>query len=132
MIKSLRNLVLAISTLYLSSYAVAAGDPTGSWKFSAAAGERTLESTLTLNWKDGKLTGTINNQAGKVDITEARFVDDQVSFTVVREIGKRLRKKTFKVDYAGKLEGDVIKGTLETTGRDKQPVSLPWEAQRVK
>lgn len=132
MIKSIRSLTLTAFVLCLVSSAFAAGDPSGAWKFSAEAGGRSLESTLSLKWENEKLTGSIENKAGKVDIADARFVSDQVSFTVVREFGKRLRKKNFTIKYAGKLEGDMIKGTIETTGRDKQPVSMTWEAQRVK
>ena len=70
--------------------------------------------------------------ADATEISDAKFADDQVSFTVVRTFGKRLRKKTFTVHYAGKLEGDTIKGTIETSGREKKPISLAWEALRVK
>lgn len=131
-VKSLRNLTLVSCALFMASPAVAAGDPNGTWKFKAEAGGRSLESTLTLRWAGRQLTGSIENRAGKADITEASFTDDEVTFTVVRTLGKRLRKKTFTVHYAGKLEGDTIKGTIETADRDKQPVSIAWEAQRAK
>lgn len=132
MIKSLRPLTLASCALFFASLALAAGDPNGTWKFTAEAGGRSLESTLILKWENDRLTGSMDNRAGKVDITAARFTGDQVTFTVVREIGKRLRKKTFTIKYAGQLEGDTIKGTIQTTGRDQQPVSMAWEAQRAK
>ena len=130
--KPFRHLVLASCSLFFVSLALAAGDPNGTWKFKTKVGETTAESTLILKWADHALTGSIDNRAGKVDITEPGFADDRVTFTVVRELGKRARKKTFVLHYSGKLEGDSIKGTIETTGRDKQPVSINWEAQRVK
>jgi hypothetical protein len=85
-----------------------------------------------LKWHDNQLSGTIDNRAGKVAITNTTFADDRVAFTVEREIGRRFRKQKITVNYSGKLEGDTIKGTIETTGREKKPVSLPWEATRMK
>ena len=128
----IRSFTAAIFVFLFTTLTAFAGDPSGTWKFSAEAAGRSIESTLTLQWADNQLTGNIDNRTGKADIGEAKFVDDQVTFTVTREIGKRLRKKTFTIHYTGKLEGDSIKGTIETTGRDKKPVSVPWEAQRVK
>jgi hypothetical protein len=130
--KSFRSLTVAIVAIFVTALNAFAGDPTGTWTFKTEGKERSLESTLTLHWENNQLTGTMDNRAGKAEIRNAKFVDDQLSFTVERTIGKRLRKKTFIVNYAGKLEGDTIRGTIQTTGRDKQPVSLPWEAQRVK
>lgn len=130
--KSFRILTVAIIAIFVTALNAFAGDPTGTWTFKAEGKERSLESTLTLKWENDQLTGTMDSRAGKAEIRNAKFVDDQLSFTVERTIGKRLRKKTFIVNYEGKLEGDAIRGTLQMTGRDKQPVSLSWEAQRVK
>jgi hypothetical protein len=130
--KSFRSLTIAIVAIFVTALNAFAGDPTGTWTFKTEGKERSLESTLTLQWENNQLTGTMDNRAGKAEIRNAKFVDDQLSFTVERTIGKRLRKKTFIVNYAGKLEGDTIRGTIQTNGRDKQPVSLPWEAQRIK
>lgn len=110
-----------------------AGDPNGTWKFHAEGPKgRGADSTLTLKWDNNQLTGNVDNRAGKAAISDGKFADDQISFTVVREIGRRLRKQTFTIKYNGKLEGDVIKGTIETTARGEKAVSIPWEAQRVK
>ena len=124
--------MLAAATVLATSLSALAGDPNGLWKFNAESGSRAIESTLSLRWQNDQLSGTIDNRAGKAEIKNARFANEQVTFSVERTIGKRLRKKTFVVHYSGKLEGDTIKGTIETIGRDKQPVSVPWEAQRAK
>lgn len=130
---SIRQLTLATLTLCATALTALAGDPNGTWKFEAEGpGGKSAESTLTLNWDNNQLTGQIDNRAGKADITKGKFADDQVSFTVVREIGRGFRKVKLNVRYTGKLEGDTIKGTIETTGREKKPVSIPWEAQRAK
>ena len=132
-LKSLRPLVALFGLLAGSVLAAYAGDPSGTWKFQAEGpGGRSAESTLTLKLQDNQLTGTIDNRAGKAEITAATFKDDQIAFTVVREIGRRLRKQTFTIRYSGKLEGDTIKGTIETTGREQKPISIAWDAQRMK
>lgn len=130
--KSFRTSVLTFLAFTATALAALAADPNGTWKFKTTTPNgRTAESTLTLVWQNQQLTGTIDNRAGKAEIREGRFASDQVSFTVDREMGRRLRKKTFTLRYSGKLEGDAITGTIETTGREGKPVSLPWKAERV-
>lgn len=85
-----------------------------------------------LRWDGSRLSGSIDNRAGKAEIRDASFVNDEVAFTVKREFGRFLRKRTITVHYRGKLEGDVIKGTIESAGRNDQPISVAWEARRVK
>jgi len=127
--KLLRILAL-VSIAWLAAAATAwAGDPNGSWKFTAQGPNgRSAESTLTLKWADNQLTGSIDNRAGKAEIKDAKFANDQLSFTVVRKI----RRFTITVNYAGQLTGDTIKGTIQSKDRDGNPVSVPWDAQRVK
>lgn len=131
--KTIRHLVTTCLALCATTLAAFAADPSGNWKFQAEGPKgRDVEATLTLKLQDNRLFGFVDNRAGKVDITDATFADDQVSFTVVRKIGRLLRKQTFTTRYSGKLEGDTIKGTIQVTGRDKKSTSLPWQAQRVK
>jgi len=131
--KPLRLLTTTIVASFALALTALAGDPTGTWKFQMQGPKGgTSESTLILAWTNNQLTGTIDNRAGKAEIRDAAFANDQVTFTVVREFKRRLRSFTLQTHYQGRLEGDTIKGTIETTGRDKKPVSLPWEAQRAK
>ena len=74
------------------------------------------------------LTGAMlgrNNQ--ETAIENATFKDDTVSFTVTRERGDQ----KFKSKYTGKVEGDAIKGKIETD-RDGKTNSRDWEAKRDK
>jgi hypothetical protein len=126
--KPSRYFGLLFASLFTAAVAFA-GDPTGTWKWTAESPQgRSAESTLKLTLTNNQLSGTIENRLGKVDIRDAHFVDDHLSFTVVR----KFRRREFKTSYDGKLEGDTITGKIETKGRDDQPVSLPWTAQRVK
>ncbi len=129
----IRALTVAIAAIFALTLTAFANDPTGTWKFKAEIADgRSVESTVTLKWENNQLSGTVENRLGRTSISDGRFVDDQVTFTVVRKIGRRLRKKKFTINYAGRLEGDAIKGTIQIIGRDKNPVSLAWDAQRVK
>lgn len=131
--KSFRHCFLSLFVVAATTLSAFAADPTGTWKFQTAMPNgRTAESTLALVWQNNQLTGTIDNRAGQAQIHDGRFANDQVSFTVDRELGRRLRKKTFTLHYSGKLEASAITGTIETTGRDGKPLSLPWKAERVK
>ncbi len=130
---SRRRISFTLFALILTAISAVAADPTGTWKFKAESADgRSMESTLILKLENNQLTGSVDNLAGKADIPHATFVNDQVTFTVEREIGRRLRKQTFAVNYTGKLEGDIIKGTIQTTGRDKKPISIVWEATRAR
>lgn len=124
-----RQFATVLIALFFTAAIASAGDPTGAWKWTAeGAGGRKMETTLSLKLDGDKLAGSIDNRLGKVDIRDAKLSGDQVSFTVERKI----RRRKITVKYAGTLEGDTIKGTIETTGRDKQPVTVPWNAERVK
>lgn len=126
--KTLRMFSLAILTLYFSALTtLAGGDPTGTWNLKVETpNARSIDSTLSLKWENNQLTGTIDNKSGTAEIRNAQFSHDEVTFSVDRKI--RRRKTTF--NYTGKLEGDTIKGTLQTKGRNNQPITLPWGAER--
>jgi len=101
---------------------------TGTWKWSFTMGDQTREVTLKLKQDGEKLTGALlgrNNQ--ETAIQDGTVKDGEVSFTVVREFNNQ--KMTSK--YKGKLEGDTIKGSIETE-RNGQTNKRDWEAKRVK
>jgi hypothetical protein len=105
-----------------------AADPTGTWKWSVTFGDQTREQTAKLKLEGDKLTGVIvgrNNQ--ETAIADATFKDDTIAFTVTRERdGNKFVSK-----YSGKLDGDTIKGKIESE-RDGQARSVDWNAKREK
>lgn len=126
--KSLRLLAFAFAALVLTSALSWAGDPTGTWKFKVQTPKgRTLDATLVLKLENGSLTGEISNAAGTTAISDAKFTDDQLSFTVVR----KLRRREVTTHYTGKLEGDTIKGSIEAEARAKT-ATMAWDAARQK
>ena len=126
--KTLRIILVATFALAFDALSAFGGDPNGVWKYTVEGPNgRSVESTLTLKWENNQLSGNVDNRAGKAEIKNARFADDQITFSVVR----KLRRHEFTTNYTGKLEGDAITGTLQTTGRDDKPVTVSWSAKRT-
>lgn len=124
--KSLR-LIGSFLALTLAA-TVFAADPTGTWKWSVSGPNGDIETTLKLESKDGKLTGSYSNQFGPAEISNATFTDEVLAFEVVRDFNGT----KFVIKYRGKLEGDAIKGTLQAPGPDGgEGLKLEWNAKRA-
>jgi hypothetical protein len=96
----------------------------GKWeaKFTTPQGD-TRTTTYTFKQEGKKLTGTVSGGMGG-DATLTGSVDgDEVKFTVVRQTPNGERKTEYKV----KVEGDTMKGKVET-----QRGSIDWSATKVK
>ena len=127
---------LALTAFVLGSVGLAGAtaaqgkaDPTGTWKWEETVKDQKRERTLKLKLEGAKLTGTMpgRKDGQETKIEDGKFKDGEVSFTVTREFGGM--KVVSK--YKGKLEGDAIKGTIETE-RDGQTQKRDWEAKRAK
>lgn len=109
-----------------------AADATGTWKWRLGAFGREVESTLVLTLEDGRLAGTVDNLAGKVPVQDLVCDRHEIGFTVQREILGRI----FVAKYRGTLDGDVIKGTVETTGAgpetSRNTLIGDWDATRAR
>jgi hypothetical protein len=118
--------ILAACVLNLAAYA---GDPTGTWQWTnKGRGDRVMTATLTLDYKDGQLTGSLSSRNSETAIADASFHDPVVAFSVTREF----RDQSITITYSGKLDGDTIKGTMSRPGRDGgAPVAQEWIAKRV-
>jgi hypothetical protein len=104
-----------------------ADDPTGTWKWETEVNGQKRESTLKLKLDGDKLTGASVRGDQETAIEEPTFKDGTVSFKITRDRNgvKTIRK------YSGKLDGDTIKGKIETE-RDGQTQTADWEAKRSK
>ena len=103
-------------------------DPNGTWKWSVTFNNNTRDVTLKLKLDGDKLTGKISGRNNtETDIEDAKFKDDEVSFSVTRE----RNGQKFTTKYKGKIDGDTIKGKSETE-RNGQNQSRDWEAKREK
>ena len=125
----MKTLRLICSFLALAVTATAlAADPSGTWKWTTQSPNGGIDTTLKLESKEGKLSGAYSNQFGDTTITNASFQDDVLAFEIVREFNGA----KFVAKYRGKLQGETIKGTLETPGRDGgAPMKLDWNAKRA-
>ena len=127
--KSFRLIAGSLAALLLTTAVALAGDPTGTWKWTIPGRDgQPRDVTLKLELKDGQLTGTISGFRGDNPISDGTFKDDQLAFSVVRE----LNGNKFEQKYQGKLDGDTITGAVDFTGRDGQPMHRDWTAMRQK
>jgi len=120
------SIALVFATLVSS--ALAAENPSGTWKWTASFGGQEREQTLTLKVEGDKLTGSMPGRDGQqTAISDGVFKDNKVSFSVIREFNGQ--KRTTK--YSGTISGDTITGKTERE-RDGQTTSTDWVAKRQK
>jgi hypothetical protein len=103
--------------------------PTGTWKWTVERGGQKREVTLKIKADGGKLTGTVTTGKDNTEtkIEDGTFKDGEVKFHVTRE----RNGEKFTSKYSGKLSGDTIKGSYETTFGGKE-AKREWEAKREK
>ena len=113
----------------LVGVAIAAENPTGTWKWTTNFGGQSRDATLKLKMDGDKLSGVyIGGQSNtETPIENATIKDDTISFSVTREFNNQ--KRTTK--YSGKISGDTITGKSERE-RDGQTQSSDWVAKRQK
>lgn len=105
-----------------------AADPTGTWKWSVTFNNQTRERSVTLKLEGDKLTGTMPGRNDTTrDIENATFKDGEVYFETSRE----RNGQKFVLKYKAKIEGDTLKGTIESPGRDGQTRTRDWEAKKA-
>ena len=135
--KSFKFLAACCAAFCLTLAALAAeASPAGTWKWTVQGrqGGQGFDQTLKLDYQNGKLTGTLLGvQGGQFEIpdtpiADASYQDGAIKFTVTREFNGN--KRTTK--YAGKLEGDTIKGSSERTNREGALQKTDWVATRAK
>src|SRR5688500_2439833 len=93
--------------------ALSSPDPTGTWKWvSTDRDGESYQSILILNLATGVLTGTLTRREGEdAKIENAKFKDGAVAFDIPRQ---RDGRTTF-IKYRGRLDGDILKGTIESS-----------------
>lgn len=133
----LKFLAAFLAACFITVAAMAAdASPTGTWKWTQQGrqGGQGVERSLTLELKDGKLTGLVKGVSmGQFEIpdtaiSEASFKGGVIAFQVTVEFNGN--KRTTK--YEGKLDGDKIVGSSESPGRDGAVQKREWAAARAK
>jgi hypothetical protein len=128
----------ACAVLLFGAVALQAADANGTWSWTQPGrnGGPDRKSTLTLKVEGDKVTGKISapgrgGQDGAApapvvtDIGDGKMDGDKVSFTITREYNGN----KFVAKYSGKIEGDSIKGKIDSEGQNG-PMSRDWEAKR--
>lgn len=100
---------------------------TGTWEWLVPTVRGPTKMTLTLQQQGERLTGKLRAEGRRsVDIRRGRARKGEISFAVERERDNG----TVVSVYRGRIEGDTLKGTVETDyGAGIRTV--PWEAVRV-
>ena len=107
--------------------------PTGTWRWASgrrlpanARPTRGPDTKGTFKLDGEKVTGKVTWAGRDFEVKHGRFRKGEFSFQTIRE--REGEKTTFT--YRGKLEGDTVKGQIETdTGREIR--TRAWEATRV-
>jgi opacity protein-like surface antigen len=125
------KLLAAFSAVVItaSAFAAAVASPAGNWKWTSQGRNGPQEATAKFEVKDGTLTGTVTSPRGDTPISKGTFKDGNIAFVTELTFGEN----TFAIKYAGKLEGDTIKGTIERPGfGGGEPTKVDWTATRAK
>lgn len=123
--------ILAALALVLGAAAqLRAADATGTWSWETPGRNgNTNKQTLKLKQEGDKLTGTLKGTRGSaLEIKDGKVQGSEISFKVTRD----RNRTTATTTYTGKLEGDTIKGKIESEGRNGETRSRDWEAKREK
>jgi len=103
--------------------------PEGNWKWTALGRSGPRDATAKFQIKEGKLTGFVTTSRGDLPVHEGTFKAGAIAFFT--EV--MLDKNKIVSKYAGHLDGDTIKGTIDRSGRDGgPPIRVDWNASRVK
>lgn len=130
MLPKMRLLVWMLVAGLLAIPAVAAdkADPTGTWNWTVTRPDgQKVEVTGTFKLDGEKLTGTVKALEMESKIQDGTFKNGEVTFTSIRE----REGMKFTVNYKGKLDGDMIKGTINAKVGDQER-KLDWAAKRAK
>ena len=101
--------------------------PEGQWRWEVAFGEFRSSYSVKLDVDGKKLKGKVRSRDREYDITDGKWDSGEVSFVVKRERDGVDLVST----YRGRLDGDTIKGTVDTAFGDAEPRPAEWVATRA-
>ena len=107
----MKSLIAVLGLLALFVTSAAAADVTGNWKGTAETPNGPIERTFVFKQNGTTLTGESSSELmGKSTIENGKVEGDAISFSLT----VKFQDNEFKVNYAGKVEGDQIKLKLES------------------
>lgn len=100
----------------------------GTWKYALTVRNgQTFEPTLKLKQEKDVVTGIIVFNENEAPITEGKVKGDEVTLKIVRERDGQ----TFTSKYQGKVEGNSIKGKIDSDWGGQER-SYEWNAKRTR
>ena len=121
---------IALVTALLGVFAVAAvaADVAGKWTAEAPGRDgNAVTNTFVFKVDGAKLTGTLDNGNGAVEIADGKVDGDNISFHVVRNFGGN----EIKIAFKGKVSGSEIKFTRSIEGFDGAPPPVEFTAKKA-
>jgi hypothetical protein len=113
---TLRSLSLASAFVLAGALAAHAADVAGKWTAQVPGRDgQTREATFTFTVDGEKLTGTVTNPMGDVQITDGTVKGDAIAFTTVMDF----QGNQVKLLYKGTVSGAEIKFTRQREGGDR-------------
>jgi hypothetical protein len=111
-----RTITLVLALVALCAVVAFAADVTGKWVATQERNGQTMTTTFNFKAEGSTLTGTVSGgRGGDVQISEGKIDGDNISFAVVRTMGDREMKTTYK----GVVSADEIK--FQVTMREGTP-----------
>ena len=105
----MRTYAWIIALLGILAFSALAADIDGKWVAQAPGRDgQTRESTLTFKADGDKLTGTIANQRGEIQISEGKISGDEISFVITLN--------DIRILHKGKISGNEIKFNRKRDG----------------
>ncbi len=140
----MKRLILGVGTIILSvayfaepGVAQEAGDLAGSWELTMEApqggggrggggrgGFGGGLQMLILSVQGEMLQGTLESQAGSIELRNLMLEGTEITFTVERETPRG----TFEATYNGEIDGDTMTGKMEAGGGR---FTINWTATRT-
>ena len=112
----MRKLMTTGFLLGLLTLTALAADVSGKWTAQVPGrGGQTREQTFTFKADGNQLTGSVTTPRGEMPISDGKIDGDDISFSQVMEFNGNQVKLNFK----GKVAGDVIKFTRQREGGDR-------------
>jgi hypothetical protein len=98
-----------LGILLSAALLLAASKPLGRWECtSSTPGGSEMKWTLTVKEVDGKLVGTAGSDDGEIEIEDAKFENDTLSFKVTHDSGS--------YEVILKIDGDKLDGNWKGGG----------------
>jgi len=112
----MKLMFLSVPVLSVLFASAPAADVRGKWRSEFKTQDGAVRtSTYEFEVDGGKLTGTVVNERGLVEIAEGKLSGNNISFVVVR----RFNGQEVKERYKGKVAGDEIRFTVTAHGNTR-------------